>query len=342
MKRVISLFSALVIALSTLSLLAVPTFAVAHDCEDTSGDGLCDFKSGNSVCGEIVDGFTYLKGNSITLADNIIVYFTISIDESASESGNIYAYMTLTDGSESKIPLSSAMKSGEDYVFKAEVAAKELTKDTIITIGFEDYPDFVTYGTEYRFSVRDYCDAYLDKYPTGRYVNIINALKNYGAMAQKYFDYKTDDLIVEEPDISGVTLPSESTVEKSGAVSGISHTSVSLVLEAETIIRHYFTLSGEVSIEDYSFSVGNEPLEVKATDTVGKYYVDITDVSPNELGIKYTVTVTKDAESYSCSYAATDYMIRMASKAGAKEKTVNLCKAMYAYYSEAITLNEQQ
>lgn len=336
MKRIISFSLTLIMLVLLFSVFGIYAFAEEHDfCEDLSGDGLCDIKTDGIACGMMVDGFTSLKGHSISLAENIIIYFTVELSEEAALSSTTSATVTLPDGSESIIPLSKAIVTPAGYVFRADVAAKEMTDTVTLIISYTDEYGIDYVSNEYTYSVAEYCEDYLASAPAGEYAEIIGALKNYGAMAQRYFGYKTDNMITDEPDVSEVILPSQSAVEKSGAVPGISHIKASLVLESETVIRHYFVIDDGAVISDYSFSTGTAVLEPKESGSSNSYYVDIEGISPTELATEYTVKVTKAEESYTCSYSAIDYAVRMANKDGQSSVTVDLCKAIYAYYAAA-------
>ena len=303
-KRILSLVVTLVLAVSVL-LGASLTSSAAE------GDGL--------------------KDSAISLAENVTLKMEVAI-------------AALTDGAYAKISVpckdgvkvdttqlvATAPKAGDNYVFYAEVAVKDLAKNVTIEICNADGTTLVAAATT---SALAYCNKYLTDYATGEFVGLVNALKAYANAADHYFDAakNADDAVVA--DFSGV----EEAKMEGTLPEGITHRSATLLLESETTIRHYFQLDEGKTVEDYTFFVGNDEVTPETKTLAGGvvYYIDIEGLTPNMLDDVYTVKVTDGTDTYTCAYSALTYAKRVYANANSDNDTKNLAAAILAYNSEA-------
>ena len=229
-KRIFSLLVTLVVAVSVI--LGVSLFANAAE----------------------TDG---LKSSAISLAENVTLKFEVAIAEPTE---GAYAKIMLPgDKVDTTQLVAAAPKSGDNYVFFAEVAIKDLEEAVLIEICNADGTTLVdAEGT----TAYDYCEEYVEKNATGEFVDLIFALVDYSDAAKAYFDKDANVDSAATADFSKVadvafagTLPA-----------GITHRSATLLLESETTIRHYFELAEGKDIGAYTFYVD--------FDGDGKYYPD--------------------------------------------------------------------
>ena len=275
--------------------------------------------------------------SSLNLAENVTVYVEVAI---AAPTDGAYAKITTPDGKVDNQLLSDAAKNGDNYVFTAEVAVKDLAGDVTVEILNADGTTLVEAE---KTSAVAYCDQYLETTPDGEFAALVGALKAYAGAALTYF---SDDIIAE-----GATAPDLSAVAdmklQGELPAGITHKSVTLLLENETVIRHYFILEAGKLIENYKFFVdknangacnADEKLAAKAkTNADGSvvYYVDIEGITPNELDEVYTLGVTgTDGKTYTCAYGALTYLKRVAT-AEASDDMKALATALVNYNAEA-------
>ena len=219
------------------------------------------------------------------------------------------------------------------YVFKCQVAAKEMTSQITAQLIDGDYSSAV-----FPYSVKDYADFLLahtgDNADYAKAARLVKAMLNYGAYAQLYFDKNTGTLAnaglstvekelgnveinIDDPDI---ILPY-----------GVTFEGATLSLKSETTLSLYFTSSA-----DLTFSCGNYTVE---TATKGGYQIArIRGIKAADIGKILTLnfsggTVSGGSVSYSplnyCKYVLADNM--------QDENLQNAVKALYLYWQAAAT-----
>ncbi|MBR5242400.1 MAG: hypothetical protein IKV20_04600, partial [Clostridia bacterium] len=190
---------------------------------------------------------------------------------------------------------------GYEYV---PVAAKEMNK----VAGPEGYTDGIT-------SVKGYATDLLAKTDDELTVALVNAMLNYGAAAQNYFKYETDNLVGKP--VTDTTALNE--LEVSAPVvndgEGI-YLGATLVLEGTLTLRFYFTGNDRV-IE----CENNTPAVTNKGDVC---YVDIP-FMPYDIAEPITVTTGET----SVTYAPINYLKAMASSD--IENIPQMVASIYAY-----------
>ena len=277
-----------------------------------------------------------LKKTAISLAENVTLKMEVAIAE---PSEGAYAKIIYPNGTVDDTQLvANAPMNGDNYVFTAEVAVKDLEEIIIIEICDKDGNAFIEDAT----SAIEYCSTYKELYPNGEFLDLIEALKAYSEAAKIYFDENATAPAAAAADFSAVA-----DVKTAGTLpAGLTHRSAALLLESETTLRHYFELADGKNIGDYTFFVDldkdgvKDPTETltvasKSTQQDGKtvYFVDIEGITPNELDDVYTLVVTDGEATYSCEYGALTYLKRAYANGGAKTK--NLAAALLNYSNTA-------
>ena len=149
----------------------------------------------------IADGVgARVVGHSISLEGDIAVNFYMELDPAIAASETAYMHFTIPNGKKTSVvdvPVSQATVKGKYYVFKCNIAAKDMNATITGQI-----VDGETVGTEYTYSVREYADYLLDhadangtdaqkEYAAA--APLVEKMLSYGAYAKEYFD-KTDTL----------------------------------------------------------------------------------------------------------------------------------------------------
>ena len=170
-------------------------------------------------------------------------------------------------------------------------------------------------------------------------------LGNFGARAMTYFSY-----VPHTPDAAYQSAVSPAAVSaqaadlaayrplKSGSVTGLSVTGISLTLESATAVNLSFTLGSGHAIGEYAFSVNGQP--ASAAYSGGRYYIRIPDIAAKELDTVQTVTVTRGSEALTvtCSGLSFAYnTLKNYPNVPAKAALCELARALYAYSAEADT-----
>lgn len=142
------------------------------------------------------------------------------------------------------------------YLFSYDVVAKEMSDETSVKfIGVRD-GETVSTAMAYTYSVRAYCENKLNNEATPAALkDLCAALLTYGAAAQNYFGYRTDDLAdINLDDLYGSDYTIDKSVIESSTAKGqrvafdgatVAIKSPSLLLESGTTVRFYTDLTAD-------------------------------------------------------------------------------------------------
>ena len=272
-------------------------------------DGFC------TVCGDM-DGIAQVKGYSISLGGNIAVnYFMVLSDEVLADENAEMVFTVPNGGStyEVRIPVSSVTPDANGYyVFICEVAAKEMTSKIAAQIVTGDKESDV-----FEYSVKQYAEYILAKAEEANslvgggvaggiaggdgasnlltpemlsYVKaapLVKAMLNYGANAQLYFDYNTDNLAND----TELMTEEEKTVELygfagapftlEGEETGVTYYGTALSLETELAFKHYFIIDESVDIQNLEITC-DYPVTLKKNGSF--YELIISDIPAHKMG----------------------------------------------------------
>ena len=271
-----------------------------------------------------------LAGNSITLDGNIGVNFYMNLGSAITPEEAVMNF-TLPDGSTQQ---AVGSLTDDGYKYTCEVAAKKMTEEIKAQVVAGD-----AVSKEYTYSVKDYADTILsDEATYEKEIPLVKAMLNYGAYAQTYFGYNTEALAnagLTDTDVSGVTAATLNGFAKeaqSNAIAGLA--GASLILESETTLKLYFTLSDEANVSSYTFSMGSETLTPEKSGTY--YYVAITNIDAKNLDTDYTVKVTSGGTDLEVTYSPMTYCYNVLNGSYSDELK-NVVRALYLYNSAANT-----
>ncbi|MBQ2866717.1 MAG: hypothetical protein IJE90_09430 [Clostridia bacterium] len=229
------------------------------------------------------------------------------------------AYINVNyNNTDSQVPLTDLDydSASDTYILTTPIKAAHMTKPVTVTV----YNGKGEHGSSLTYSIKGYCDVilehYADYYP--QLVPMLHAMLNYGAAAQSYFDVDTDTL-------ANSSLTAEDGWDKINnltAMTGIEPTvfngqfedvgftnhTISLILNAETMIEHYITLGSGENIENYEFKVDGKA--VSPVDYGGRYRLVIDRIPASKLHNGYTLSVKRisDGKVYEVTYSALNYV----------------------------------
>ena len=296
-----------------------------------------------------------LYGRSITLKDNIDVNYYMEMSDSVFEHD---AYLEFKiAGQTYKINASDAAEVNENgktlYKFSCPVNAAQMS-DTIKTRIVSDNKT----EEEYSYSVKEYASELLSKsneYPAET-VKLVKALLNYGAAAQTFFKYNTDNPangILSDADkaVDAADFDAYKAVIKAGSANGqnngLSYYGSSLICKSEMTVRHYFILDNSSDINNYKFSyIDTDGYEVsltpkKASDG-GIYCVDISGIMACGLYKNYVCRVTgmDSSQIIELNYGPLSYAYSVANDKDSSIELKNLMNALYMYSEMARKVND--
>lgn len=260
-----------------------------------------------------------LKGTSVSLGSELVVNFYAEVTDAEG------AAMTFRVGKDTKsVPVTQARHiEGNLYAFPCPIAPARMT-DTIEATLSDSGNTYQTSTSVRTYAEKLFASKQWDKLAAN---DMMVATLNYGAAAQKYFGYNTENLAnagYERTATAEVpTVDSSNMV--SGSVSGISFYGASLVFETRIAVRFYFSVSGDIA--DYSFSVGEAPVYKN-----GMYYVEVPDINPQDYAENITLTVN---DQLTVTYSPMQYISRMYGKTENAELKA-LVSELYQYHLTAV------
>lgn len=288
-----------------------------------------------SVTGENFYGYT------LCLDGTIAVNMYMDLPSELVSDKNAYMEFTLPNSKISTVKVTDAIKKDGHYVFTGRVAAKEMSQDIKVRMHANN-----KLGKEYSVSVQKYAE-YIIEHPVqygADVVSLVKSMLNYGAAAQKLFDYQTHKLAnANLSDADKVINPGifsnyKYVLNQNGNDSGIQWYGSSLILKSDTIIRDYFSLDASANINDYTFETGTTKLEPKEKPINGAtyYYVEIPDIKAKNLDKAIVVTVKKGAtEVLKLNYNAFSYAFSIQQNHEEYGKAITVTNAMYTYWQKA-------
>ena len=287
-----------------------------------------------------------LYGRSITLKDNIDVNYYMEMSDSVFEHD---AYLEFKiAGQTYKINASDAAEVNENgktlYKFSCPVNAAQMS-DTIKTrIVIDNKTE-----EEYSYSVKEYASELLSKsneYPAET-VKLVKALLNYGAAAQTFFKYNTDNPangILSDADkaVDAADFDAYKAVIKAGSANGqnngLTYYGSSLICKSEMTVRHYFMVNEGCDINNYKFSYvnayGNEVSLTPKKASDGVYCVDINGIMARNLNSNYACKVTEKNKAciLELDYGPFSYSQKVINSGNSSAELKNLVNALYWYW----------
>lgn len=279
------------------------------------------------VCGEEIGQkdstapLTDVQSWNLTLEDNISVNFKINVDDSIVSTAKVH----IAVGSDAKVYDIGSLVANDDgtYIVSTKVAAARMTE--AITVKITNGADTTEEKT---YSIKTYAQTILDgNYPETT-KNLVKAMLHYGAAAQNYFNYKTNDLA--NAGVGAVTsaAPATANIFKTvGSADGVEFYGATLVFRDRIALRYYFTVTGDIS--QYTFTVSGK--EVTPVHKGNQYYVEIADINPQDLDTAFTVKVN---DTLSVTYSPMNYVVNMHKKG--TEDLQALMQALCDYHTAAV------
>ena len=283
-------------------------------------------------------------GCSISLKGNIALNFYVIPSEELHADPDAYVML-----GETKLLFSEATTRtvGEDtlYQFTLSLHAKQMNdvvtlrvydgEDNLVALYRHSNDEDVT-ETGYSYSVQTYIQTVRDTSSDTKLIALVNAMSDYGSLAQAQFGYNADSRVAVQADLSGVTaadVESFQAVKTDGTATGVSYYGTSLLLQSETVMRIYFTLD-EGEISDYTFKLGSKKVTPVQSD--GKWYVEIANISAKDLDKTYTLTVSSaEGKIVTIKASALSYVYAVLNGGSNEATLIDLVKGLYLYNQAA-------
>ena len=224
------------------------------------------------------------------------------------------------------------------------------------------------YSTVQAYSAKTYCLSRLENSTNENLKALCVALMNYGAAAQTYFGYKTDDLMNAEfadsqslvAEYSADMMAPRMTVDESKAgifgtaMNGFTNRGATMSADGAFAINYYFSTS--VAVENVTFYYWTEG-DYAAADVLtaenasgskdmapalgeNQFWTNISDIAAKELDKNIFVcgVYEVDGTTYSTgvfAYSLGYYCVNKAANGNAQIKPMAAATAVYSYYAKA-------
>jgi hypothetical protein len=222
-----------------------------------------------------------------SLGGNIAVVFKTELSEDLANDPNAFMHFTYANKT-IDIPVSEAVKSGKYHNFYCRITSVNMTDDITAQMMVGDE----AVGESRTTSLEKYCSYILSTSKDAKTVDLMKAMLNYGAAAQKMIGYKTDNLANKNlSDADKVLTAVDASGFKhnlTGAEDGIKAAEALLVLNSETTIRIGFQLTGSKTIDEYTFTV--DGVEVRPEYKGGMYVLEVKNIAAHKLDEYHTFT----------------------------------------------------
>lgn len=279
-------------------------------------------------------GTTQVKEWNINLAEDITANFNIIVDEALRE----VATIKVTDKRGVEEYAASSVVSGNYCVVSNDMFATQMAD--VFTV--EVFVGGICVQTN-QVSVRDYAEYVLNAPVDGTNITekdkaLVKELLNYGAAAQTYFDYNTENIVSDGLDITGAGAQEVPTsgagLGGSGKVEGVVPYGATLVFRSQTAVRFLFQL--ENGTEGLTFKLGNSVVTPEYVEETGLWQVEAANIGPHNLDKAVSVTVTDGTSTLYMEYGPMSYIVRMNNKETTSANMKVLLKAMYNYHLAAV------
>ncbi len=240
---------------------------------------------------------------------------------------------TKLGGETEVVPYEDWAAAGPYYALSVALAAKEMTEDVTVQIfGADDQP----VSEEYTDSVRAYVERNYEGSNDETKTLMVDML-NYGAAAQEYFGYKTEDLANAGLTEEQQAMASEEVECADGRVTGENYMGSRLVLESRISLQLAFKNVDESCYAVYTYTdhYGEEKsVTVDGADFIGGYGVELGELVLADA--KQLVTCTVYNESDEAVASVTDsvesYIARATEENILHGAIMKFAASAYAYF----------
>ena len=288
-------------------------------------------------------------GSSVSLKGDIALNFYLILPEELTEDTGAYVMLNETKCLVSKATTRTIENIGTVYQFTIALHAKQMNdkvtlkvftgEDAVVPLYRHSNGENET-ETGYQYSVQDYIQNTLEKSSDENLKALVQAMSDYGSLAQVQFNYNTGDAKPVQGDLDSVTAETVKAYEKKlteGTTTGVSFSGGTLVLESTTTIKLYFMLE-EGEIGDYTFKVGKK-VKTPTETAVGEetlWAIEIPNISAKDLDKTYTVKVTREDDTVlTLKYSGLSYAYSVLSGNSSEESLVRLVKGLVLYNQAA-------
>ena len=191
------------------------------------------------------------------------------------------------------------------------------------------------------YSVKDYVGLAIQQGVKDEVVVAMESMLNYGAMAQKAFNYNINNLAnagmfyAETNPVNNMSVDNlygiKKKVQTSTNESILDFSEVNAYLDGTVALRCYLNYTGDVKnlkVTIEGLNCGNDIFEEN-----DKYYVLIDNIPATKFGHQYNIVVTDGTDTVTLKYSVLNYISDYVQYGEASEAQKNTAYAMFLYYA---------
>ena len=267
--------------------------------------------------------------------ENVNIVYTASVP-----SGYTNPYMVFTFLNTSYPVTSYTVNEMGNYCFELTMTLPQYMGENISAVLHATYNGEDKTAAITSYSIRQYCVNQLANNPSAKLKTLLSDLLTYGAAAQQYAGYKTNELVT-----SGLSLAPSTFTELSGKTVSFSGTadaatdwlSATLVLRNTLAVRFYFTAESTTGLT-VRCSVNGRTQTFAASDFVktgSRYYVEMGNIEATEFDTAVTASFYRNNTQIgrSASYSVNTYVCSTQNSGSANLRA--LVRALYNYGAAA-------
>ena len=353
------------LAMTLILLMAISVMPLASAADEEISAGFeTSATEGETAFGE------KLVAMNVSQSGNIKMLFYFTFDNSTLDADD-YIEITIPqlkkEAKVMKIAKGDLKDAGNGrYLVEVPVAAAQQT-DLVSLQWFKSDDGTVTSGKIRKYSVRYYADRVLNlakdeekasesnSETVKKYSNQVNnviSMLNYGAMAQKMFNYNdgTDGearlanagLFGESNPIDNMTAANMigvTTSEKPEPANGVEFLHSQAFLQDTVQLRVYFNApegaTAKLKRNDEYVGGDDNPTEFKiwTEEGTGYRYVNINNVAAHNFDVKFTVEINVDGKATSMDCSVLEYALRALESYKTTDEQKDTARAIYLYYA---------
>ncbi len=336
-------FAPLLTVLLIAAVLLVPSAALLAQAADSQ----------TAVTSEGLDLDNKLYSYSLTLGDSLALNFYTLFSAEDYENCGLLVFPTDAPVNDytyrAEYALTEGVQKGAYLVFTYDnIAAKEMADEFVVRTYRRSGNEY-SYGDAMTVSVRGYASRLLSQWGVGTdefsvaLCNLTASMLNYGAEAQTYFGYNTDDLANSVLDPADRTYPTDRTYTDGLFTFGTATLKtatfyyVSLVLEEKPLFKIHVTAPSADGLylemaRDLFFSSGvtSYPLSPVASGESDLFKAEVRGLNPGEYNTTFYFRIT-DGKNTSkvLGYSASTYAARVLAQDDGSLKPV--LDSLFAY-----------
>ena len=277
---------------------------------------------------------TAFSGASLNIGKDLSVRYHVAL--AAGECISDYTVRFTMNGKSVTVSANAADPATGKYIFTYCGVAPQCMGDNISAVLLKNG---VVVDTKEEYSVKTYVQHAIESYPDYTELHqLLSDMLHYGAAAQEYLQYKTNDLVTEGVDIpaASTVIPGESDNNKSASTASgnVKFTAAGVRFGHDNRIYVKLTAS---DLNGVTVSVNGQKLEIAETDKANVYIAYSDGISALKFSDKVTFTLSSGGTVLqTLTYTVNDYALSKYNDAEIGE----LALALYRYGKSAVAYNE--